>query len=178
LINGESRAGISVIQADVGIDTGRILAEGYVPIGFETTIFDLHQKANTLFPTLVLDALALIERGESGRPQVEDLAKYWHQRSDADGKISFREMAATQVDLMVRALTRPYSGAWCFYENKVLRIFAAESPSFVLKGVPGRLCYIQGAGPYVVCSDKGILLTDYEIEDSKAEKIRHGNYLF
>jgi len=177
LINGESRAGISVIQADVGVDTGRILAEGYVPIGPETTIFDLHQKANTLFPKLVLDALALIERGESGRPQLEDLARYWHQRSDADGKISFREMTTSQVDLMVRALTRPYLGAWCFYQNKVLRIFAAKIPSFVLKGVPGRLCFIQGTGPYVVCSDKAILLTEYEIENSEGEKIRHGNYL-
>ena len=178
LINGESRAGISVIQADEGIDTGRILAEGYVPIGSETTIYDLHQQANTLFPKLVLDALALVERGESGRPQLEDLARYWHQRSDADGKISFREMTTSQADLMVRGLTRPYSGAWCFYQNKVLRIFAAKIPSFVLKGVPGRLCFIQGTGPYVVCSDKAILLTEYEIENSEGEKILHGNYLF
>jgi len=177
LINGEPRAGISVIQADVGIDTGRVLAEKFIPIDSETTISDLHQKANALFPKVVLDALACIERGESGRPQLEHLARYWHQRSDADGKISFREMTASQADLMVRALTRPYLGAWCFYQNKVLRIFAVKIPSFVLRGVPGRVCFIQGTGPYVVCGDRAILLTDYEIENKKVENIRHGEYL-
>jgi len=177
LINGESQAGISVIQADDGIDTGRILAEDWIPIDPETTILELHKKANILFPKLVLEALACIERGESGCPQLEDLASYWHQRSDADGKISFREMTASQVDLMVRALTRPYPGAWCFYHNKLLRIFSVKIPNFVLRGVPGRLCFIQGRGPYVICSDRAVLLTEYKIESATSESLSHGDYL-
>jgi methionyl-tRNA formyltransferase len=177
LINGESRAGISVIQADLGIDTGRVLVEEFITIGSETTILDLHQQANALFPKLVLDALACIERGETGRQQSEASASYWHQRTDADGRISFREMTASKVDLMVRALTRPYPGAWCLYQDKILRIFSAKIPNFVLKGIPGRLCFIQGVGPYVVCLDRAILLSEYEIENGSNERLRHGDYL-
>lgn len=177
LINGEQEAGISVIQADDGIDTGPVLGSAVIPIESDTTISDLHLQANALFPKLVLGAIRAVEAGETGARQMEESAAYWHQRSDLDGRIFFRDMTAKQVDLFVRALTKPYGGAWCDYQNKVLRIFLVEIPSVVLKGAPGRICFIQGRGPYVICADRGVLLTDYAIENDETSELRHGSYL-
>lgn len=177
MINGELSAGISVIQADAGIDTGQVLAEAFIPIQAETTIADLHQEANTLFPKLVTDALSKIRNKESGRIQSDLNARYWHQRNDADGQLFFQTMTVNQVDVMVRALTRPYPGAWCSYKEKVCRVFAVEVPQFVLMGVPGRICYIQGMGPYVVCADRAVLLCEYQFENGGTPKLCHGDHL-
>ncbi len=57
IINGEREAGISVISVDEGIDTGSLVAEARIPITEEDTIATLHDKANALFPRLVLEAL-------------------------------------------------------------------------------------------------------------------------
>lgn len=177
LINGEAQAGISVIKVDAGIDTGPVMAETTLPIGPRTTIADLHQQANTLFPGLVLDALDRLENGKPGRVQAEGAARYWHQRNDADGKLYFQKMSSSEIDRMIRALTKPYPGAWCLYQNRRVRVLSARIPDMVLMGAPGRICWIQGAGPYVVCADRGILLTEYEIEEGHGEKLRHGQYL-
>lgn len=177
LINGEDQAGISVLHADAGIDTGPVLASGFIPIDSTTTIADLHSQANAMFPRLVLDAIASIEAGTTGAEQLNSCASYWHQRNDADGKLDIRSMTARQVNLFVRALSQPYPGAWCIYEEEVLRIFSVEVPEFDLRGVPGRICFIQGHGPYVVCADRAVLLTDYKLEDQKNVRLRHGTYL-
>lgn len=177
LINGENEAGISVIQADAGIDTGPVLARVVFPIESDTTIADLHRQANALFPTLVLDAISAVEAGEKGSKQMDVSAAYWHQRSDLDGRIIFRDMTANQVSLFVRALSKPYGGAWCEYQEKVLRIFSVEIPRIFLKGTPGRICFIQGQGPYVICADRAVHLTDYVIENDKTSKLRHGSFL-
>jgi methionyl-tRNA formyltransferase len=177
LINGEKNAGISIIQADSGIDTGAILVEAKIPIGTKTNIADLHAHANELFPELLLQALCRLEKGEVGRKQSEGNAQYWHQRNDDDGRVYLREMTANQVDLMIRALSRPYPGAWCLYKNKVLRLFSANVPDIFLRGVPGRVCFIRGIGPYIICFDRGILVNDYSIEGSNDQRLRHGDQL-
>lgn len=177
LINGETTAGISVIQVDAGIDTGPVMAEATIEIGPYTTIADLHEKANTLFPNLVLAALERAYSGRTGRSQDDKQAQYWHQRNDADGRVFFHQMSALQVDRHIRALTHPYPGAWSTYHDHRVRILAASIPENVLRGAPGRICHIQGEGPYVLCTDRAILLTDYKIEHHEDQTLRHGDYL-
>ena len=175
IINGETTAGVSVIRADRGIDTGPVLAEGMVAIGPDDTIGDLHDRANALFPGLVLEALAGLERGERGRLQDEAEAVYWHQRNDDDGRIDWAGMTACQVHDLVRAVTRPYPGAFCWLEGHRLRIFRTSLPPLTVRGVPGRICHLQGLGPLVVCRDRALLVEDYAGAEGRA--LRHGQRL-
>jgi len=175
LINGEEKAGISVIFMDEGIDTGCVLAEEEFPIGQNDTISDLHQKANELFPNLVLKALNKLEVNDTSYSvQDERKAQYWHQRNDADGRLDFESMTMLEVDRMIRALTIPYPGAWATFENKVVRFYSAEMPAIKIKGVPGRICYLQGQGPFVVCKDGAVLVKKYNIENQLNESLLHG----
>jgi methionyl-tRNA formyltransferase len=175
LINGESTAGISVIRMDTGIDSGPVLAEGSFPIRSNDTIADLHREANQRFPQLILEAVAMLERNaDAGRAQDARAACYWHQRSDADGKLDVTRLSAAEVDRTVRALTRPYPGAFLHVGGRKVRIFAAVVPDQMICGVPGRICWIEGRGPYLVCADRAIVITDYLIEGEPAERLHHG----
>ena len=106
IINGESKAGISVIRVDEGIDTGPVLAETIIEIGPRDTIRDLHDRANDLFPGLVVEAITRLKSKDPlGRVQTDANAQYWHQRSDVDGHLDFRHMRAVEADRMIRAIS-------------------------------------------------------------------------
>jgi methionyl-tRNA formyltransferase len=177
LINGEYKAGISVLRVGQRIDAGPVLASAEIPIGPHTTIETLHDAANNTFPRLLMDALGRVECGEIGEMQDEGLAQYWCQRNDADGYLPFARLTAMETDRMIRALTRPYPGAWCCTGSGRVRLFAAKIPELTVNGPPGRICYIQGKGPYVLCADRAIMLTDYEIEGNGRTTLRHGAYV-
>lgn len=178
IINGEKTAGVSVLYVDQGIDTGPILANAEIPIGDTDTIADLHSRANVIFPELVVQVLEGLDRGTlEPRPQDESHAQYWHQRRDVDGRLDFRTCSAQAAQRQIRALTRPYPGAWAMCGDSRIRFFKAEIPKIPLRGSPGRVCFLQGAGPFVVCRDHAIKLTEYEIEDDPAGRLHQGQFL-
>lgn len=120
IINGETKAVISVIKVEEGIDVGQVLQDQNILINTSSTIRDLHDQANKLFPQLVINIIDKFDKtGKiSGRIQNEKNAVYWHQRSDDDGHINFKKLEVNQANRLVRALTKPYPGAWAFFEKK------------------------------------------------------------
>jgi methionyl-tRNA formyltransferase len=178
MINGERRAGISVIRLDEGIDTGDVLASAEIDIGDGDTIADLHARANAMFPDLVLSVLRDVEANSlTSRRQDDAKAAYWHQRNDADGRIDWGRMTAGEVDRFVRALTRPYPGAFCFRDGERVRILASRIPELMLRGMPGRICRIMGQGPFVICRDRAVLVTEARNDAGEPVTLRHGEHL-
>jgi methionyl-tRNA formyltransferase len=178
IINGETEAGISILKMGQNIDTGEILAEARFPIGSNDCISDLQERANKAFPDLVNDVVPQLENGTvKARPQDDDQAMYWHQRNDEDGLIDWNRMSAGEIDRLVRAVTRPYPGAFTHWRKQTVRIYAVEPSGQIIRGVPGRVCYVQGEGPYVVCADHALLLRDYVIESKPEEKLPSGAHL-
>lgn len=176
LINGEKKATISLIKINQKIDAGKILQERDILINKFTDINDLHSQANKLFPELVNSVIDKIENTK-GRIQNEKKAVYWHQRNDDDGYIDFKKIDTLQISRIVRALTKPYPGAWANLKKKRVRIFKIEIPKFDLRGTPGRILFIQKQGPYVICNDRAILIKDYKIESDRHMKLKHGQFL-
>ena len=63
----------------------------------------------------------------------------------------------------MRAITHPYPGALAFWEGNEVRIFRTKIEKNIIKGVPGRVLWIQGRGPYVVCADRALLVKEYVV---------------
>jgi len=178
LINGETYAGLSVVLTDSGIDTGLVLAEARIPITETSTIHDLHQEANSLFPPLLLGVIDQIrELKESAQSQDNNAAGYWHQRNDQDGKINVSTLSAVEVSRHIRALSTPYKGAWILYGDNIVRLYSAAIPTSPIYGTPGRIVYVQGNGPFIICKDKAILITSYHIQDRADTKLENGRQL-
>ena len=178
IINGEKEAGLSIIQLDDGIDTGDVLAHATVEIGPDDTIGDLHERVVAVFPRLVLEVIAALESGNLNPVrQCASQSAYWHQRNDEDGRVNWGHRTATEVHDLVRGLTRPYPGAFTYWRERRVRIFKTRVPDFVLRGVPGRVCYVQRWGPYVVCRDRALLVDDYQISNAAPERLVHGSHL-
>ena len=178
MIEGEKKAGISILKMNSGLDTGPILERAFINIKKNTTIKDLHEEANTLFPKLLLKVIKnIVSNNIKLKRQNNKLAIYWHQRSDKDGKIDFRIMGSKKIDLFVRALTKPYPGAWTEHKGKRLRIFRVKALDRVIKGTVGRICWIEGLGPLVICNDKAICLVNYSYDNGRIPLLKNNDFL-
>lgn len=174
IINGEKEIGISILRVDEGIDTGPVLAQAKFAIADSDDIAFAHARAYDLFGDLAVDVVGALEAGRAAETaQDETQAAYWHQRSDADGAIRWNEMTARQVHDLVRALSPLYPAAHCAGPSGTVRFSKTELPDLVLRGVPGRVVFLQKRGPYVICLDRAILALKYETSDGGL--LRHGS---
>lgn len=176
IINGEARAGISVIRMDAGIDTGPILAEDRLEIPQGSDISDIQALADRRFADLTSACVSGLADGSlQERPQIGEAA-YWHQRNEADGRIDFSRMSARQVHDLVRAVTRPYPGSFAFLGRQLVRIWRVSVADMALRGVPGRVVRLQGKGPYILCREGAVLVEEAGFENGEG-KLKTGQRL-
>ena len=162
LINDEKLAWCSVIEASERFDEGPVLMEQSIELNDQKTIADLHDEANSVFRDLTLKVAKEIAQGNiKRREQIHKDAVYWHQRNDSDGRIIWESMTARQVFNFVRALTKPYPGAFSYLDGELVRIWEVQLVKKAFKGSAGRIVNIQGEGPLVICADKALKIVSY-----------------
>jgi methionyl-tRNA formyltransferase len=122
LINGERKSGVTAHWIDSGIDTGQIIWQNAIIINLSMTAPELLQECNRLILYQAARIIRIIERGDPlpSRPQTRPHTPYCRGRTPEDGKLSFN-VSARSIHNKVRALTRPYPGA--FFERNGARIY-------------------------------------------------------
>ena len=159
IINGEKETGVTVCYVNEKLDTGDIILQERVGIGFEEAAGDVHKKSLPLYPKLVTEAVGLIEKGEAPRiPQDHSKATYFSRRKPEDGII---EWGKTSVELYnwVRALAHPFPGAFTYHNGRKLMIWKASLLDDSYIGKPGEIVDVTGRG-FVVKARKGALLVE------------------
>jgi methionyl-tRNA formyltransferase len=86
-------------------------------------------------------------------------------------------MTARQVHDLVRAVTRPYPGAIARLGASEFRIFRTDLDVPEIRGVAGRVAWLQGRGPFVVCADRALLVKDYAASAGPLQRLAHGVHL-
>ena len=112
ILKGLTRTGVTLFKLDDGVDTGPIVAQEIVSLGPDETATTLYPRIaeahavliRNVWPKLVADSLVLT-------PQDESRASLWPGRTPEEGRI-LPSMTVAEVDRLVRAVTRPYPGAF------------------------------------------------------------------
>ena len=173
ILNGEKKIGISFLRMNENIDEGNIYANYFFKLSDNQNIFHAHKKANELFAKNVNKIIDRIFKGYIGIEQSTSKSVYWHQRADEDGKIDWSK-SSSEILNFVRALSRPYNGAYTFFEKDKLRIFNVEKFSDQLKGTAGKILFlIRIKKPVVICGYGSLIINDYSFEKKK-KKITKG----
>ena len=124
ILAGDSETGITIMQMDVGLDTGAMLHKVTTPISPDDTAATLHDRLATLGASALLDALDRLQAGTiKPEPQDDSLANYARKLEKGEALIDWQRPArelARQV-----AAFNPWPVAQTTFENDTLRIWSA-----------------------------------------------------
>lgn len=144
LIEGDTKAGVTVFWTDAGIDTGPILLQREVEIGPDDSAGSFYyQRVLPVGVAAVIESVALIDAGRAPRLiQDESLASYEPLCRDAHAAIDWNKSAQT-VHNLIRGCD-PQPGAHTAAGEGRLRLY--ESRRAEGSGVPGTILAIGPDG--------------------------------
>jgi methionyl-tRNA formyltransferase len=125
LVKGESETGVTLHFMTEKPDAGDIVGQAAVPIAFDDTALTLFAKMEDAASRLLADLLPRIAGGEIPR-RPNDLARgsYFGGRRPEDGRIDWSR-PAVEIYNLVRAVTRPYPGAFAALDGDKLTVWWA-----------------------------------------------------
>ena len=126
IIEGKKKIFISIIKMSKGYDTGPIYIQKSIKLKSSESIRELHKKVNKIYPKITEKVINNIIKGIKPIKQSKKNARYLKQRNDKDGEINWKNMTSTEVFNLVRALNKPYPGAFYVKKNKIIRIFKCK----------------------------------------------------
>lgn len=154
LVNGEKETGVTLHYMTPRPDDGDIVGQKAFPIADEDTALTLFQKAERATAGLLDEVLPLILKGTAPRvPQDQSRATYFGGRRPKDGKMDWDRPAST-VRNLVRAVTRPYPGAFTFKGDRKLFIWETAIESCTDGHAPGTVVSVD---PLTVVCGEGAL---------------------
>lgn len=168
LINGESGTGVTLHYMVVKADAGDIIAQKQVSIDIEDTALSLFHKLTAAATQLLRETYPLIKAGSAQRiPQDSLQATSFGGRRPEDGKISW-ESSSLAIHNLIRAVTRPYPGAFTFHKGRKLYLWRSSfnhHASIGNEGPPGIIEYVEkDKGIIVSTGDGGLLVTRVQFE--------------
>lgn len=100
---GDSETGITIMQMDVGLDTGDMLHKVYCPISPTETSASLYAKLAELAPAALLEVLNGLTSGQfSPEKQQDELANYAEKLTKEEAKLDWN-LTACQLERNIRA---------------------------------------------------------------------------
>jgi len=152
IINGEKETGVTLHYMTAKPDAGDIVAQSKVAITDDDTARTLFDKIEAAAAKLLDKTLPLLAAGKAPRKaQKNSAATYFGGRKPADGEIDWKKSAA-EIRNLIRAVTRPYPGAFTFLGDRKGFIWSADVTTG--RGKPGTV--ISG-NPLVIACGKGAL---------------------
>lgn len=168
ILKGEKEAGVTIMQMDVGMDTGAMLSRTAVPVGPEMTQGELHDILKEKGARLLLDTIPRIVAGTvQPVPQPEEEATYASlitrdmERADWNKK-------AEDLHNQFRAFD-PWPGSFTLLpDGKRLkiwksRILAGEGS----QGAPGTVLQADSRGFRVACGQGSLEILECQPEGKK-----------
>jgi methionyl-tRNA formyltransferase len=126
LVNGETETGVTLHYMVERPDAGDIIARTKVAIDLQDTAFTLYHKMERASARLLGKTLPRILAGTNRRiPQDLSQGSYFGGRHPEDGKIDWTR-TSVEIYNLIRAVTRPYPGAFSYLRGQKVLIWRAE----------------------------------------------------
>lgn len=172
IIDGEEKTGVTIMQMDVGLDTGDMLYKKEVVIEAEDTFETLHDKLMVIGGEAIVEALPLLEAGElTPEKQKDEESCYASLISKEMGRIDFGKSAVV-IDRLIRGMN-PWPSAYTSYKGKQLKIWrgnpvsAAEAIEYAEGAQPGSVVKVD-KDSFIVATGNGCLqITELQLEGKK-----------
>ena len=174
ILNFEKFAGITIHQMTKKLDEGPIYLKKKIKLNNDFYVQEFYDWFYKVIPQMFLETLKKIEKGKKPSKQEnrsDNIRCY--PRKPNDSIIDWR-IEAKNIHALIRASSRPFSGAICFTEkNQKVTIFRASllKPSEKFFAVPGQICFFE-EGPVIACGSTMhmLKLEEFYIEELTTEE--------
>jgi len=157
LVNGETVTGVTLHYMTPHPDDGDIVAQRKIVIANKDTAATLFEKMVPAATALLDSALPRLIKGKAPRkPQDHSQATYFGGRKPADGLIDWTK-SATEIRNLVRAVTKPYPGAFTHLGDRKLIVWSVSLSKVESKAKPGTILSVN---PLVVACGTDTLQLD------------------
>jgi methionyl-tRNA formyltransferase len=168
---GDTETGVTIMQMDVGLDTGDMLIKAYCPILATDTGGSLHDKLISVGAPALLDALENIQSGQT-RPvkQDDEMSNYAPKLSKEEAALKWN-LSAEELERKVRAFnpfpvahTKPAGSS----DEARIRVWAAKASISVSNLALGTITQITNEGIWVACAQGQLILENIQLPGKKA----------
>ncbi|MBL0511040.1 MULTISPECIES: methionyl-tRNA formyltransferase [Aeromonas] len=122
---GDAETGVTIMQMDVGLDTGAMIRKVTCPIASDETSASLYDKLAGLGPQALVDTLnAMAAGGTAAEPQDDALANYAEKLSKEEARIDW-SMDAVAIERCIRAFN-PWPISWFDVAGQTVKVWQAE----------------------------------------------------
>jgi methionyl-tRNA formyltransferase len=174
ILNGDSKAGVTIIKMTEEIDKGPIIATSEFIIGnIKITYEELEEELAKMSSKLLTDIIFDWTKGKI-RPeeQEESEATYTRKIKKEDGKINWNN-EAKKIERKIRAFN-PWPSAFCKAENKTMKIFKASVLKQTDSGPsrePGKVYLAPNDQIAVQCGKDYLIIKELQFSGKKKVKI-------
>ncbi|MEI4931430.1 methionyl-tRNA formyltransferase [Aeromonas caviae] len=122
---GDAETGVTIMQMDVGLDTGAMIRKVTCPIASDETSASLYDKLAGLGPQALVDTLNAMAAGDTAaEPQDDALANYAEKLSKEEARIDW-SMDAVAIERCIRAFN-PWPISWFDVAGQTVKVWQAE----------------------------------------------------
>jgi len=159
----------SLMWLGEGVDNGDLIDQYFFHVAANETAETLYAKHQAALEVMLNRSLLAIASGQLPRqPQDERYATYAAKRTPADGRINWSE-SADAIERLVRAVGKPYPGAFTFAGEDRLTIWrsSARPDTSIFHAMPGQIVE-RTAKHFTVMTGAGLL--DVEEWETASDK--------
>lgn len=171
---GDSETGVTIMQMDVGLDTGDMLIKAFCPILSDDTGGSLHDKLISIGTPALIEALDLIESGAI-KPEKQDdsLSNYAPKLSKEEAALNW-QLSAIELARKVRAFnpfpvshTKPTGTG----DDQRIRVWAATASDEASNATPGSITRISSEGLWIAAKQGQLVLEMLQLPGKKAMSV-------
>ena len=161
---GDAESGVTIMQMDIGLDTGDMLLISRCPITADETAATLHDKLAELGPPALQEVLTQLAEGHAvATPQEEAAVTYASKIDKADLPIDW-SLSAAVLDRKIRAFHS--RGPYILSQGERVKIQRAEPRAG--EGSAGTVLSCNREGIEVACGEGSLLITELQLPGGKA----------
>lgn len=167
IIKGEKESGVTIMQMDIGMDTGAMLDKVVVPIAENTTMGELHDALREQGAALLLEVIDKIAAGTAvAEPQDNEQATYATLLDRSMEHIDWSK-TAQEVHNLIRGFNPAPSTFTKLPNGKSLKIWGSKMTDKSSAAAAGTIIETGKHSFFVACGEGVLEITEVQPESKK-----------
>lgn len=168
---GDAETGVTIMQMDIGLDTGDMLKIATLPIEATDTSASMYEKLADLGPQALIDCLADIATGKANPvKQDDDLANYAKKLSKEEARIDWNDDAA-HIERCVRAFN-PWPMSHFIAAENSIKVWQSRVSEQTSDKPAGTIVQADKTGIYVATGNGVLVLEQLQVPGKKAMSVQ------